>query len=442
MNEHAKVDYSQETVALCLPVYDQVHHRSWKADMLLSMELGRLFPPENIAVWVCHKLPQPHAQNYLVQSVLSNTPAYGVVGNPLRAKSRPDWMLWVEDDSTPPADSFQLLRQFADPVGKPVVHGISFDRAGSNAPSIWRVKSDGSGMIEPIWDWQDNTLYRVAHSGTCIALFHTSLWERMKRPWFRMQPFEPGCQGMIPCISLSQRMHEANIPIYAYTGCVAGHMSEAVEVNAEISRKNNPAVAEAMAGLPVQSVKLRQYPSDDAYREHQKAKTLTVKDGTCTELRPFEQRKEQLKADMGLTPIPWEGRAVMCLGARRGEEVMAALELGATEAIGIDLVPFPPQVVEGDFHNLPVEDGTWETVFCNSVDHVKCPETFGKEALRVLKPGGHVVLHLVCGAWSDEMSLGLDKPEQLAPYFPGATVVLNTPHKLQSGATHILVLQK
>ena len=145
-------------------------------------------------------------------------------------------MLWVEDDSTPPADSFHKLRAFDDPVERPVMHGLSFDRMAPHHPSIWRVKSDGSGQIEPIHDWTDNTLYRVAHSGTCVMLVHTSVWDRLKRPWFRMQPFEPGCQGMIPCISLSQRMHEAGVPIYGYTGCVAGHMSDATEIGQKISR--------------------------------------------------------------------------------------------------------------------------------------------------------------------------------------------------------------
>ena len=226
----------KETLALCLPVYDQVHHKAWTADILLAMELGRLFPPENLAVWVCHKLPQPHAQNFLVESVLTNRPAYGVTGTPLRAKQTPDWMLWVEDDSVPPPDSYQLLRQYADPKEKPIVHGISFDRMMPHDPSIWKTDPQDNRRVVPIHDWQDNTVYRIAHSGTCLFLAHTSLWERLKRPWFRMQPFEAGVQGMIPCISLSQRMHEADVPIYAFTGCVAEHIGEPVAVNAEISR--------------------------------------------------------------------------------------------------------------------------------------------------------------------------------------------------------------
>jgi len=142
----------------------------------------------------------------------------------------------VEDDTTPPANAYQLLRQVADPAERPVVHGLSFDRMPPYAPSIWRVAKDGKA-VEPIWDWEPDKMYRIAHSGTCISLFHVSVFEKLKRPWFRMQPFEPDCGGIIPCISLSKRMHEAGVPIYGFTGCIAGHMGDAVEITAEISRR-------------------------------------------------------------------------------------------------------------------------------------------------------------------------------------------------------------
>ncbi|MBE3038747.1 MAG: hypothetical protein IMZ62_08040 [Chloroflexi bacterium] len=143
----------------------------------------------------------------------------------------------MEHDSVPPPDMFQLLRGQADPQTRPVMHGLSFDKVFPYHPSIWRAKADGGKGIEPITDWQPNTVYRLAHSGTCGSLIHLSVFEKMKRPWFRMQPFEPGCQGMIPCISLSQRMHEAGIPIYGYTGCVVNHLGDESEIDAEISHK-------------------------------------------------------------------------------------------------------------------------------------------------------------------------------------------------------------
>lgn len=228
------MNYTTEKVALCMPVYDKVMPQAWQAHMALAMNLGRLFKEENLGIFHARKLPQPHAQNYLVNSVLQNTPLYGVEAK-IVPGGKADWILWVEDDTVPPANAFELLREHADPVERPVVHGLSFDRMLPYSPSIWRVQEDGK-HIEPIHDWEDNTLYRIAHSGTCLALFHVSAFEKLKRPWFRMQPFEPEQQGMIPCISLSKRMHEAGVPIYAFTGCIAGHISDPLVVDAKISR--------------------------------------------------------------------------------------------------------------------------------------------------------------------------------------------------------------
>ena len=215
-----------ETLALCMPVYDKVSWQAWQADMDLGIHLGQLLGEDNVVVLTIHKLPQPHAQNYMLNSVLKMK---------LHDGKRPDWVLWVEDDSVPPKNAFELLRSQASPDARPVMHGVSFDRMPPHHPSIWRWKKDEKGKIEPIHDWEPNTLYQLAHSGTCCALIHTTVFDRLKRPWFRMQPFEPGVQGMIPCISLSQRMHEAHVPIFGYTGCVVRHLSEAVPIGPEIS---------------------------------------------------------------------------------------------------------------------------------------------------------------------------------------------------------------
>ena len=154
----------------------------------------------------------------------------------------PDWILWVEDDAAPPANGYDLLRSKADPELRPVMHGVSFDRAAPHYPSIWREKD---GRIEPIHDWQDDKVYRISHSGTCFCLIHSSVFLKMERPWFRMQPPEPGCESIIPCRSLSESMKAAGIPIMAYTGCVASHMGEHVEVDADLSRRYYQAMQEA-----------------------------------------------------------------------------------------------------------------------------------------------------------------------------------------------------
>jgi len=75
----------------------------------------------------------------------------------------------------------------------------------------------------------------------------------------------------------------------------------------------------------------------------------------------------------------------ICLGARTGQEVAALQELGK-EAIGIDLVAFPPLTVEGDIHNLSYADHSFDFVFTNIFDHALYPDKFISEMERVCEP--------------------------------------------------------
>ena len=85
----------------------------------------------------------------------------------------------------------------------------------------------------------------------------------------------------------------------------------------------------------------------------------------------------------------------MALGvcARTGQEIEALKQLGM-DAIGVDIVPYPPLVILGDAHNLPFEDNTFDFVFSNSLDHSIYPVLFLGEMRRVLKKGGYGMLHL------------------------------------------------
>jgi len=64
------------------------------------------------------------------------------------------------------------------------------------------------------------------------------------------------------------------------------------------------------------------------------------------------------------------------------------------DAIGIDIVPYEPYVILGDIHNAPFEDASVDFVFTNIFDHSIYPQKFISEMQRVLKPGGHVLMHL------------------------------------------------
>jgi len=116
-----------------------------------------------------------------------------------------------------------------------------------------------------------------------------------------------------------------------------------------------------------------------------------------------------------------DGKCV-CLASRTGQEVKSLRELGFSDSIGIDIVPFEPYTIEGDFHNLPFDDNSASLIYTNAVDHVKHPQIWSKEIDRVLKKDGYVLMNLQINIQSDEYTVFhindvLD--DLLAPYFGG-----------------------
>ena len=68
---------------------------------------------------------------------------------------------------------------------------------------------------------------------------------------------------------------------------------------------------------------------------------------------------------------------------------MEALKrVGVNDSIGLDLVPYPPIVIKGDFHHQPFDDKAFDFEFSNVFDHALYPDKFVGEIERTLKPGG------------------------------------------------------
>jgi SAM-dependent methyltransferase len=137
----------------------------------------------------------------------------------------------------------------------------------------------------------------------------------------------------------------------------------------------------------------RTYDSYEAYLEHQKAKLETHEFG-----RYDEEFRATLRERLSALKINWQGRSVLCLGARIGSEVKAFLDLGAF-AIGIDLNPGKENryVVQGDFHDLEYAPNSIDVVYTNSLDHAFDIDRIAKEVLKVLKPGGLFIVEAVQG---------------------------------------------
>ncbi|CAA0831070.1 S-adenosyl-L-methionine-dependent methyltransferases superfamily protein [Striga hermonthica] len=92
----------------------------------------------------------------------------------------------------------------------------------------------------------------------------------------------------------------------------------------------------------------------------------------------------------------------LCIGARVGQEVAALKRVGVSDSVGIDLVPYPPLVLKGDFHRQPFADGTFDFEFSNVFDHALYPRRFIGEIERTLRPGGICVLHVLVSKRADK----------------------------------------
>jgi SAM-dependent methyltransferase len=119
------------------------------------------------------------------------------------------------------------------------------------------------------------------------------------------------------------------------------------------------------------------------------------------------------------------GMQALCLGARTGQEVVALQSLGLV-AIGIDLVPQEPYVVEGDIHDLKYNDDSFDFVYTNIIDHTIHPDVMMKEAERVLKPGGYLMIQMQAGIHQDEYTeFNPESPRQICDFLKNCTCIIS-----------------
>ncbi|KAF5746520.1 hypothetical protein HS088_TW06G00691 [Tripterygium wilfordii] len=149
------------------------------------------------------------------------------------------------------------------------------------------------------------------------------------------------------------------------------------------------------------------YASYDSYIQRQLNKTLNPKLRKIWTTRDWD-RKIQVFAeffhDLQKRNLLFNDSRSLCIGARVGQEVEALRRVGVSDSVGIDLVPYPPLVIKGDFHHQPFEDETFDFEFSNVFDHALYPHKFVGEIERTLKPGGVCVLHVALSRRSDKYS--------------------------------------
>lgn len=163
----------------------------------------------------------------------------------------------------------------------------------------------------------------------------------------------------------------------------------------EFEKKNRLEAFESDAWVHTDVVSVRQYESYDSYISHQKDKL----DGLHG--RAFanpEKAVNMFRRRFELIDMLPKNSAVLCLGARCGEEVQAFISLGHF-ALGVDLNPGQQSkyVVTGDFHKLQFSESSVECVYVNCLDHALDIGKIMDEVSRVLKPGGFFVADVVYG---------------------------------------------
>lgn len=146
----------------------------------------------------------------------------------------------------------------------------------------------------------------------------------------------------------------------------------------------------------MEGIEIKNYSNYEEYLKHQKSKAdygTALRERLLNDL--WESDCEGFRLNFKpFTEILSNCKNALCLGARTGQEVFILKEMGIEDSIGIDLVATPPLVIEGDVHDLKFESQSYDFVFSNIFDHVLYPEKFISEIERVLKPGGHCLLHL------------------------------------------------
>ncbi|KAI9198754.1 hypothetical protein LWI28_021627 [Acer negundo] len=149
------------------------------------------------------------------------------------------------------------------------------------------------------------------------------------------------------------------------------------------------------------------YTSYDTYIERQLNKTLNPKLRKIWTTRDWDRKVRVFSAffdSLKRRSLLSNHSKALSIGARVGQEVAALKLVGVEDSVGIDLVPRPPLVVEGDFHAQPFDNETFDFEFSNVFDHALYPWKFVGEIQRTLKSGGVCVLHVALSRRTDKYS--------------------------------------
>jgi SAM-dependent methyltransferase len=99
--------------------------------------------------------------------------------------------------------------------------------------------------------------------------------------------------------------------------------------------------------------------------------------------------------DMLASKYDFRGRSILCVGCRDDDELRYFRKRGAGKVVGIDLYDAGPGIVTMDMHDLKLPDSSFDVVYSrHSFEHAYDKHKAGREFVRVLRPGGVVVIEV------------------------------------------------
>jgi SAM-dependent methyltransferase len=133
-------------------------------------------------------------------------------------------------------------------------------------------------------------------------------------------------------------------------------------------------------------------------RQAHGSQEVTV-DHNLKSMRSFNTRNEKLLlASMCVEDI--EQSRTLIIGGRTEEEIFMFRGYGFRDVTAVDLISYSPLVVEGDMHELPFEDGSFDFLFCAyTLVYSKEPSRAAREFVRVLRDGGTVAVAVEYTPW-------------------------------------------
>lgn len=223
-------DADKEIVALACGTYSGPEPGPYNTQRDLVRQLSHHYGENFWNIPSQPRLPYPYSALVLIASMIKTEAKCG---------RKADWFLWLDDDVVIPSNLMHILREHADPIDRPFVAALGYDRAPPFPPAVWDFVTVAGVTTIKQWDFErvpESGLHQVAVTGLCAALFHRSLFDRVKQPWFAYLPREVDGDGnhfggANPDAWWCEQCRDAGIPVYVSCDVEITHLGPKMPLN-------------------------------------------------------------------------------------------------------------------------------------------------------------------------------------------------------------------